>query len=383
MNPLLALQIADHVRDEVREQPKRWGCLALFVLFGPAIACVLVAVLIIVVIAGGADGSDTSTGQVPGIPDVMLTAYRQATQRTNGIRPACTGMRWSILAGIAEVESRHATGRAVAPNGDITPPILGPVLDGSGVGGNRTPIRNPDGTFARAVGPFQFLTTTWAGVEQDGNDDGVRNPHNAFDAALGAAVYLCGTGPCDLTDQAQLRTALFRYNASQAYVSQVLAIIERYDAARLQPAVNATGSAKAVIDAAMSQLGVPYAWGGGTAAGPSRGIRDGGVADRHGDYNKIGFDCSGLVVYAYAKVGIAFPHNSRAQFASGGRVPKEAGLGALRPGDLVFYSPGFIHHVGIYLGDRRMVNAPFSGAVVRVDVVDLAEYAGGVRVLEP
>ncbi|WP_410582485.1 NlpC/P60 family protein [Amycolatopsis sp. lyj-108] len=382
MNPLLVLQAAEHVRSEVREHPKRWGCLALFLLFGPAIACVLVAVLIIVVIAGGAGGSSSTPGQVPGIPDVMLTAYQQAAQRIGGIRPACVGMRWAILAGIAEAESRHASGRTIAPNGDISPPILGPALDGSGVGGNRTPIRNLDGTFARAVGPFQFLTTTWAGVEQDGNDDGVRNPHNAFDAALGAAVYLCGTGPRDLKDQGQLRAALLRYNASQTYVAQVTANIKRYDAVELQPAVDASGAAKIVIDAAMSQLGVPYAWGGGTAAGPSRGIRDGGVADRHGDYNKTGFDCSGLVLYAYAKVGIALSHNSRAQFALGTRVPKEAGLGALRPGDLVFYSPGLIHHVGIYLGDNKMINAPYSGAEVRLDSIALGEFAGGTRLLQ-
>ncbi|WP_409494712.1 NlpC/P60 family protein [Amycolatopsis sp. cmx-11-12] len=381
MNPLLALQVAEHVRNEVREHPKRWGCLALFLLFGPVIACVLVAVLITVIIAGGADGSSSTPGHVPGIPDVMLTAYQQTAQRIGGIRPACTGMRWSILAGIAEVESRHASDRTIAPNGDITPPVLGPPLDGSGVGGNRTPIRNPDGTFARAVGPFQFLTTTWAGVEQDGNDDGVRNPHNAFDAALGAAVYLCGIGPRDLKDHAQLRAALLRYNASQTYVTHVLANIERYDAVELQPVVNASGAAKIVIDAAMSQLGVPYAWGGGTAAGPSRGIRDGGVADRHGDYNKIGFDCSGLVLFAYAKVGIALPHSSRAQFALGTRVPKEAGLGALRPGDLVFYSPNLIHHVGIYIGDGRMINSPSSGERVRIDVINVGYHAGGVRLV--
>jgi len=123
MNPLLALHVAEHVRNEVREHPKRWGCLALFLLFGPAIACVLVAILIIVVIAGGADGSSSAPGHVPGVPDVMLTAYQQAAQRIDGIRPACAGMRWSILAGIAEVESRHASGRTIAPNGDISPPI--------------------------------------------------------------------------------------------------------------------------------------------------------------------------------------------------------------------------------------------------------------------
>jgi len=98
-------------------------------------------------------------------------------------------------------------------------------------------------------------------------------------------------------------------NSSWAYVDKVIANIHLYDSYGTHPAspgaINATGAAKTVIDAAMSQLGVPYAWGGGTAAGPSRGIHDGGVADAHGDYNKIGFDCSGLTLYAYAKIGIS------------------------------------------------------------------------------
>ncbi|WP_033293132.1 C40 family peptidase [Amycolatopsis jejuensis] len=143
----------------------------------------------------------------------------------------------------------------------------------------------------------------------------------------------------------------------------------------------ASGRAKQVIDAAWSQLGVTYAWGGGTAAGPSRGIRDGGVADQHGDYAKVGFDCSGLTLFAYAQVGISLPHQSQAQFALGTRIAKSAGLAALRPADLVFYSPGRIHHVGIYLGDGQMINAYESGTFVRVEPVNLGEYAGGVRLL--
>ncbi|MFD8494840.1 NlpC/P60 family protein [Amycolatopsis sp. NPDC059657] len=238
--------------------------------------------------------------------------------------PRCTCGR-SILASIAQVESRHAAGRTIAPNGDITPPIQGPLLDGSGVGGNRTPIRNPDGSFAGAVGPFQFLTTTWATVAQDGNGDGQRNPHNAFDAALGAAALLCGTGARNLADEGQLRAAVYDYNHSAAYVEQVIANIRGYDAIQLQPgtAVDAVGAAKTVIDAAMAQRGVPYIWGGGTANGPSGG----------------GFDCSGLTLYAYARVGITLAHSSRIQFTTGTRIPREQGLAALRPADLVFYSP--------------------------------------------
>ncbi|MTD54057.1 C40 family peptidase [Amycolatopsis pithecellobii] len=146
--------------------------------------------------------------------------------------------------------------------------------------------------------------------------------------------------------------------------------------------VPVTGGAEQVIDAARSQLGAPYAWGGGTATGPSRGIRDSGVADQHGDYAKIGFDCSGLVLFAYAQAGISLPHQSEAQFGLGTRIPQSAGLAALKPADLVFCSPGSIRHVGIYLGNGQMINAYESGTVVRVQPVDLGEYAGAVRLLQ-
>jgi cell wall-associated NlpC family hydrolase len=143
-----------------------------------------------------------------------------------------------------------------------------------------------------------------------------------------------------------------------------------------------TGRAKLVIDAARSQLGVTYAWSGGTATGPSRGTRDGGVADQHGDYTKIGFDCSGLTLFAYAQAGISLPHQSEAQFNLGTRIPRSVGLAALKPADLVFYSPETIHHVGIYLGNGQMINAYESGTAVRIQPVDLNEYAGASRLLD-
>ncbi|UVS80256.1 NlpC/P60 family protein [Actinokineospora sp. UTMC 2448] len=129
------------------------------------------------------------------------------------------------------------------------------------------------------------------------------------------------------------------------------------------PSAPASGSVQVVIDRALSQLGVPYAWGGGNAHGPTRGIRDGGVADSHGDYNKIGFDCSGLMIYAFAGVGIRLPHYSGYQATYGRKVP----LSAMRPGDMLFWSTrGRIHHVALYLGDGQMVEAPYSGSRVRV-----------------
>lgn len=140
--------------------------------------------------------------------------------------------------------------------------------------------------------------------------------------------------------------------------------------ARPGPRPPASGSVSTVINRALSQQGVPYAWGGGNAHGPTRGIRDGGVADRHGDYNKIGFDCSGLMIYAFAGAGIPLPHYSGYQYRSGPRVP----LAQRRPGDMLFWATGGrIHHVALYLGNGMMVEAPYSGSYVRVTPV---RYAG-------
>lgn len=135
-----------------------------------------------------------------------------------------------------------------------------------------------------------------------------------------------------------------------------------------------------VVNAALAWLGTPYAWGGGNSKGPTRGIRDYGVADRHGDYKKIGFDCSGLALYAYAQVGISLPHYSGYQYNYGKKVPRAN----LQPGDLVFYAyntsrPTTIHHVAIYMGNNQMVEAPQSGSVVKISPMRWSGYIGATR----
>jgi peptidoglycan DL-endopeptidase RipA len=137
---------------------------------------------------------------------------------------------------------------------------------------------------------------------------------------------------------------------------------------------------RSVINRAMSQLGVRYSWGGGNAEGPTVGVRDGGVADRYGDYRKVGFDCSGLMVYVFSHVlGYALPHYSGFQYNSGRKVP----LAQKQPGDMLFWGTnGNIHHVALYIGGEQMIEAPYSGAAVRVTPVRYTEimpYA--VRVL--
>ncbi|MCZ7588869.1 MAG: C40 family peptidase [Gaiella sp.] len=98
---------------------------------------------------------------------------------------------------------------------------------------------------------------------------------------------------------------------------------------------------------ARAQLGVRYVWGGASPGG---------------------FDCSGLVMWVYARLGISLPHNAAALYGSGRPVP----LRAMRPGDLVFF-PG-LGHVGIYVGQGRMIHAPQSGRRVEVEALDARSY---------
>jgi cell wall-associated NlpC family hydrolase len=135
-----------------------------------------------------------------------------------------------------------------------------------------------------------------------------------------------------------------------------------------------------VVNAALAYLGTTYAWGGGDASGPTLGVRDGGVADAYGDYMKVGFDCSGLALYAWAQVGVSLPHYSGYQYFSGQHVP----VGQLEPGDLVFYAnntsdPGTIHHVAIYMGNNQIVEAPQSGSVVKISTFYRSGFIGATR----
>ena len=326
-----------------------------------------------------------------GLPPVLAAAYQQAAARAPQLVRGCTGMRWQILAGIAQVESDQAAGHTITTGGQITPPIIGPPLDGGGAGGNTTPVRDTDHgrwdhdtRFDHAVGPFQFLPSTWAADGRNGRDTSVApDPNNAFDAALTAAVYLCGSGR-DLTQPDQLHDAIYAYNHSEAYVTQVESAITRFNQQATTTSGPASGRAEAVIQAALSQQGVPYSWGGGNAHGPTRGTccSEGGQDGR----TVVGFDCSGLTLYAYAQAGITLPRLAADQASIGRRIPASAGLAALAPGDLIFYAyvPGSdasIYHVAIYLGSGKQVAAPRPGRSVEVEPVTDSSFAGGAAIV--
>lgn len=367
---------------------KRWR-LVLFFTSGPVLlmmAVLMIATLAVApVLSDPAASAKAATPELAGIDPAVAQAYSAAAELMATQKPDCH-MRWQIVAGIWSVESSSVAGHTISTTGQITPAIVGPPIGYPDTDhGKWDGLSNED----RAVGPGQFLPSTFVAFGIDANDDGVADPHNVYDAAASTANYLCGDDHGNLSDPGALRAAIFRYNHSNTYVDSVMSAIAQFDAVGTATggvSTTATGTAKTVIDAAQQWIGTTYAWGGGNASGPSRGIRDGGVADSYQDYAKIGFDCSGLTIYAYAQVGISLPHSSAAQAQMGQQISASAGLAALQPGDLVFWAwvpsaRSTVHHVGIYIGNGQMINAPYSGVTVRIDEMTLSGYAGGVRLL--
>ncbi|MEU9353230.1 lytic murein transglycosylase [Streptomyces griseoloalbus] len=175
---------------------------------------------------GKPGGRDERGGLASGaaLPASVFAAYRNAEAELARTAPGCR-LRWQLLAAIGQVESGQARGGRVTADGTTVTPIRGPRLDGIAF----ALIRDTDGgaydgdaVYDRAVGPMQFIPSTWARWGADGNGDGRRDPHNVFDAALAAGRYLCAGGR-DLSDPAQLDRAILGYNHSTAYLRTVRA----------------------------------------------------------------------------------------------------------------------------------------------------------------
>ncbi|MFH8514540.1 lytic murein transglycosylase [Streptomyces gelaticus] len=164
-----------------------------------------------------------------GIPATVLAAYRKAESALGRSDPGCR-LPWQLLAAIGKVESGQAGGGRVDAHGTTFTPILGPVLDGAGfadVPDTDGGAYDGDRAHDRAVGPMQFIPSTWAHWGRDGNGDGRRDPGNIYDAALAAGYYLCA-GPRDLSVKADLDRAILSYNHSDTYLRTVLSWLEFY-----------------------------------------------------------------------------------------------------------------------------------------------------------
>jgi hypothetical protein len=201
------------------------------------------------------------------LPSRVLQAYRSAAASLQTSDAGCH-LTWPLLAGIGKVESGHAYGGEVDSHGDTLTPILGPVLDG-GPGVAAIPDTDDgrwdtDDTWDRAVGPMQFIPSSWTVHGADGNHDGRRDPNNVVDASLASGGYLC-SGDRDVSVEKQRRAAVYSYNHSWDYVDLVLAWADAY--AGGTPVL--TGSLGALVDDDPSgrHRGSPGAGDDGTDAG--------------------------------------------------------------------------------------------------------------------
>jgi cell wall-associated NlpC family hydrolase len=286
-----------------------------------AVAAGSVTVLLPVVVLGAvavglqqmpADATPSSDA-LSDIPPYLLALYQQDAL-------LCPGLPWPVLAGIGKVESNH----------------------------NRPPGQVSS---AGAQGPMQFLPATWASYGLDGDADGRSDPFDPADAIPAAADYLCRLGAGrDLAAAVAsytcgaITSCLGNAVGPEGYATRVLAWAARYS----NPSLAGDAAATIAVQTALSQVGTPYVWGG--------------------EDPTTGFDCSGLVQYAYAAAGPQLPRTAQTQYDRGPLLPLVV---TLAPGDLVFFGSDASHvsHVGIALGQGRMVDAPHTGALVRVEPI--------------
>jgi hypothetical protein len=181
--------------------------------------------------AGTAD-QVVDNASTSGIPSAALSAYQRAAQIIDAADKTCN-IPWELIAAIGRVESDHGRydGNVLDAQGVSEPGIYGVELDGHN---GTQAIQDTDGgeidkdpAFDRAVGPMQFIPSTWQVVKVDADGDGKRNPQDIDDASLATAVYLC-SGSEDLGARPGQESAVYRYNHSKAYVDLVLRIMQAY-----------------------------------------------------------------------------------------------------------------------------------------------------------
>jgi cell wall-associated NlpC family hydrolase len=301
------------------------------------VAIPLVLVLFTMLVVGGIStgiigGNAPSDDARKDIPANYLAMYQQAAD-------GCPGLPWSVVAAIGKVETNH--GRLKAPG----------VTEGANFAGAAGPMQMGIGVGAAGSAFWSYAI--------DGDGDGRASPYDPADAIPSATAYLCKA----LRDHGgDLSQAVFAYNHAQWYVDKVLAIASSYAATASLPAgAAATDAVDVALQFAFNQLGKPYKWGATGAGGF--------------------YDCSGLTLRAYQAGGVQLPRTSVTQWNAG---PHIVDKGAVQPGDLVFYAsdlsnPATIHHVGLYIGAGNMINAPHTGAVIRIQPAFRSDYIGAVR----
>jgi hypothetical protein len=208
-----------------------------------------------------------ATSSANGIPSSALAAYQRAETVINSADKACN-LTWQLVAAIGRVESNHGRfgGNALDDQGVAQPGIFGLPLDGTKA---TSVIRDTDAgqldndtAYDRAVGPMQFIPSTWSVVGVDADNDGQRNPQDIDDAALATAVYLC-SGDNDLSTVSGQRASVYRYNHSTSYVNLVLQIMNNYLAGDFMSVPDGTTAAGYLVPEPPLAANPPYNTGNG------------------------------------------------------------------------------------------------------------------------
>ncbi len=208
-----------------------------------------------------------ATSSANGIPSSALAAYQRAETVINSADKTCN-LTWQLIAAIGRVESNHGRfgGNALDDQGVAQPGIFGLPLDGSKA---TSVIRDTDAgqldndtAYDRAVGPMQFIPSTWSVVGVDADNDGQRNPQDIDDAALASAVYLC-SGANDLSTVSGQRASVYRYNHSTSYVNLVLRIMNNYLAGDFMSVPDGTTAAGYLVPEPPLAGNPPYNTGNG------------------------------------------------------------------------------------------------------------------------
>lgn len=274
---------------------------------------------------------------------------------------------------------------------EITAPILAAQIETES---NWNPDAYNKGS--QATGLSQFIPSTWAAYGTDGDvpPDGKADPRNPADAIKTQAVYMCHL--VDFVKSTKglngeiVDLALASYNAGPGNVQKYGGIppfqettnyvtkirnLANTKYANVTSVPTASGRAGPIIQKAAEHVNkTMYSWGGGTLDGPSGGSSP--------DVGVIGFDCSSLVRYAYYQgtgQAITLPRTADAQYNA--TKSQSIAVGDLQPGDLLFWGRGTMHHVALYIGNGRMIEAPESGKkITETNIRTNGDYAGATRV---
>jgi cell wall-associated NlpC family hydrolase len=278
----------------------------------------------------------------------------------------CPGLPWQVLAAIAATNDPDLSAQINPTTGEVHPAILGPLLNGLNGEPAVSDISQASG-WARSEGPLAILSTVWTAFGTPAPDTGRGAPdrQNAWDSTFTLTHDLCAN-----LGRSGVEVALSDYDPNPTWDQSVMSLAFSYGMAAgsgggtsgggagtpplpLNGVTN-SGAIATVIAAAESQLGVPYVWGGESPGG--------------------GFDCSGLIQWAYGEAGITLPRVTYSQADVGVEVGKPWSSN-VKPGDLLLL-PGVdngvttpLGHIAMAIGGGLMIQAPYTGTVVQLDPI--------------